>query len=104
MGRIVIVAYRPKPDCAAALDRLVADHVPYLRSLGLVSDRAPVVMRAGDGTVVEVFEWISADAIGRAHKSAEVQDLWLQFATVCDYVPVAEVAEAAALFSEFEAM
>lgn len=104
MGRIVIVAYRPKPGRDRALEALARGHHERLRAEGLVTDRQPILMRAGDGTVIEVLEWLSADAIAAAHGNAAVQRMWAEYAEVCDYVPVADVAEAAALFSEFEPM
>jgi quinol monooxygenase YgiN len=58
-GVIVIVAYRPKPGKEAELLELVRTRVPTLRKEGLVSDRAPIMMRARDGTIIEVSEWKS---------------------------------------------
>ncbi|MCA9612411.1 MAG: antibiotic biosynthesis monooxygenase [Sandaracinus sp.] len=100
MGRIVIACYRPKPGATDALHALVRTHVPRLRAEGLVTDRAPIAMAAEDGTVVEVFEWASREAIERAHASPVVHAMWEEFGAVCDYVPIASVAEASALFSE----
>lgn len=101
MERIVIACYRPKPGHEADLARLVDGHVGTLRARGLVTERTPVAMRAMDGTIVEVFEWASAAAIEQAHADPEVQRLWAEFAAVCDYVPIAGVAEAKSLFAEF---
>ena len=95
------MAYRPHEGQGGALLSLVDQHVPSLRKLGLVTDREPVIMQAQDGTVLEVFEWASAEAIAAAHESPEVQALWAQFATVCDYQPAGEVTEMSSLFSEF---
>lgn len=101
MGRIVIACYRPRPGQREALRKLVAGHVATLRGLGLVTDRAPITMEAQDGTFVEVFEWASREAIEAAHRHPDVLRMWEQYAEVCDYVPVAQVPEAASLFSEF---
>lgn len=101
MGRIVIVAYRPKPGREGELERLCAEHVPLLRSEELATGRNPVLMKAADGTLVEVFEWASGEAIEAAHRNPAVQGLWARFAKVCEYVPVASVPEASRLFSEF---
>lgn len=57
-----------------------------------------------DGTVVEVFEWLSTAAIERAHSSPAVQALWADFNAACDYLPMAELPEAKRIFSEFEAL
>ena len=102
MGRIVIVAYRPKPGREDDLKALVRRHVGRLQELGLATGREPVVMESADGTVVEVFEWVSPEAVEAAHRDPEVQAMWGEFAEVCDYVPVGQLQEAGQLFSEFE--
>ncbi len=98
---VVIACYRPKPGQQAALRALMPDHVPRLRAQGLVTDRAPIMMEAADGTIVEVFEWKSQQAIDSAHENPAVLEMWREYGEVCDYVPVATVAEAAQLFSNF---
>ncbi len=100
-GVIVIVAYRPHSGQEAALDALVAEHVPALRTAGLATTREPVIAKAKDGSVVEVFEWASEKAIELAHADEGVRALWERFDEVCDYVPVGELAEARELFSAF---
>lgn len=102
MGHIVIACYRPKEGKSAALEALVRGHVERLRAEGLVTDRTPIAARAADGTVVEIFEWHSAEAAERAHSNPAVLAMWEEFGAVCDYVPVGEVPEAAELFSGFE--
>jgi len=104
VGRVVIACYRPKPGRAADLDVLMATHVATLRSLGLATDRIPIMMRAADETVVEVFEWQSADAIATAHTNPVVQEMWRKYGEVCDYVPLATVAEASQMFADFTPM
>ena len=100
MGRIVIVGYRPKPGKNEELRALARSHHARLRDEGLVTERAPVLMESEDGTVIEVFEWKSREAIEQAHSSPAVQKMWEEYAAVCDYVPVAEVPEASQIFSE----
>ncbi|WP_297535050.1 hypothetical protein, partial [Nitrobacter sp.] len=39
--------------------------MPHLRAEGLVTDREPIIAVAADGTVIEVFEWVSQEAISR---------------------------------------
>lgn len=100
-GRIVIVAYKPKPGKADALKVLARTHVQRLRAEGLVTAREPVVMETQEGTIIEVFEWKSKQALESAHRNPAVQAMWKEYAEVCDYVPVASVEEAKQLFSEF---
>ena len=71
-GIVVIVAYRPKAGRESELLKLVRGRVPTLREEGLVTDRVPVLMRAKDGTIVEVSEWKSQAAIEEAHRNPRV--------------------------------
>src|SRR5262245_4494410 len=102
MGRFVIVAYSPKPGMAGRLLAAVRKHLQVLGEAGLVTDRPAYVMRAADGTVLEVFEWRSAGAIAQAHATPAVQALWAEFAAACDYRPLSGLAECQQLFAEFE--
>lgn len=104
MSRIVIVAYKPKPGKQAELEALMKTHLSILRAESLVTDRESILMRAADGTVIEVFEWLSKEAIENAHTNHRVQRMWQDYAEVCDYIPVAQVPEASQLFSEFGAL
>lgn len=83
------------------LHALARTHVPRLRAQGLAAERTPIVAVAADGTVVEVFEWVSAAAIVDAHTNPAVQAMWAEYAEVSTYVPVGELAEAGDLFAEF---
>jgi quinol monooxygenase YgiN len=101
-GLMVIVAYRPKRGKGAALLALARGHVAALRRLGLATARKECVMRAADGTVVEVFEWVSRAAVAAAHQHPAVAAIWAEYKEVCDYVPLRQLRETADLFAEFE--
>jgi hypothetical protein len=102
VGVAVIVCYRPRPGMDDALLDAVREHLPVLRNEGLVTERPATAMRGRDGTIVEVFEWASQEAIGRAHELPSVQELWARFERACEYVPLADVPEAGDLFAAFE--
>ena len=104
MGHIVIVGYKPKPGKNEALKTLMRTHLPRLQKEGLATNRESIIMEAEDGTIVEVFEWVSEDAIHNAHANPVVQQMWGEYAEVCDYVPVGSLAEAGNLFSGFKPM
>src|ERR1035438_7789276 len=93
MGSISVACYKPKPGCDAELVELVRGHLPPLRAEGLVTDRAWMVMRARDGTVVEIFEWVSQEAIAGAHANPLVLGLWKRFEAVCTYSIPSSIAE-----------
>jgi hypothetical protein len=59
VGSISIACYKPLPGREAALLDLVRNHLPPLRAEGLVSERPSITIRTEDGTIVEVFEWVS---------------------------------------------
>jgi hypothetical protein len=104
MGRFVIVAYAPKPGKDQGLLSAVQKHLTVLNQQGLVSDQPAHVLRAAVGTVVEVFEWRSAEVIQQAHHNPAVQALWAEFGAVCDYRRLAELAECQQMFAEFDAV
>ena len=102
MGRFVICAYKPKPGKATELLAVVRKHIQVLSAEGLVSERPPYAMLAQDGTVIEVFEWKSAEAIKQAHSNAVVHALWAEFGAACDCVPLTNLSECHQMFAEFE--
>jgi quinol monooxygenase YgiN len=102
MGRTVIVGYKPKPGKEAALKDLMKTHLPVLAKEGLVRGKESYIMEADDGTIVEVFEWLSEEAIEKAHTNPAVLEMWGKYAEVCDYIPVGNLAEIANLFSGFK--
>ncbi len=98
----MLAVYRPKPGCNEALLRETAEHVPLLRRLGLATDHPATALRAPDGTVVELFEWRSADTIAAAHEHPEVLAMWGRYAECSDYATLADLPNAASMFAEFE--
>lgn len=101
-GVCVIVAYRPKPGRDAELLELVRSRVPTLAKEGLVTSRTPVIMRAKDGTIIEVSEWKSREAIEAAHRNPNVLSMWNKFFALCDCVPLNTVPESTEMFAGFE--
>jgi hypothetical protein len=99
---ISVACYRPKPGCEDALLVEVRNHLPPLRAQGLVTERVPIVMRAQDGTVIEIFEWVSQEAIAGAHSNPVVLEIWERFVAVCDYEVPANIPEFQNMFAHFE--
>lgn len=101
MGVMVIALFKPKPGMGDALLACMRDHQPVLHAEGLVTDRPAYLMRAQDGTLLEVFEWRSQAAIDAAHANPRVHALWARCAACCDYVTLGDLAEAKAMFPGF---
>jgi hypothetical protein len=102
LGSISVACYKPRTGCEESLLELVRNHLPPLRAAGLVTDRLSIVMRTADGTIVEVFEWVSQEAIAGARHNPAVIDLWNRFAAVCCYEIPSTISEFQNMFSHFE--
>jgi hypothetical protein len=102
MGIIVISSYKPKPGKESELLEVVKSHVPVLRELGMATEREVIMMKSKSGTILEVFEWVSQDAIKQAHEHARVHRMWKEFESCCDYEILGNIEETKHLFSEFE--
>jgi len=101
MGVMVIVAYRQRPGKQALLLALTNEHLSVLREQHLATERQSYAMQASDGTVIEVFEWKSKEAITAAHTNPAVLNMWERYAEACEYVPLANVKECSDMFAEF---
>lgn len=101
----VIAAYRPKPGKDLELRKLVREHRRTLDKAHLVTKRPTLLLRApSDGTVLEIFEWVSAKAADEAHQNPDIREMWNRFALIADFVPLSEIREAGKPFSHFEGL
>lgn len=101
----VIAAYRPKPGKARELRKLIDEHRRTLADAQLVTPRRPLILRArSDGTLLEIFEWVSAKAADRAHRYAPIRAMWRKLSEVADFVALSDIKEAGKAFSHFEAL
>ncbi|HEY3887418.1 MAG TPA: hypothetical protein VGL73_02515 [Caulobacteraceae bacterium] len=101
-AQIVFALYRPHAEKDAALRRLIARHIPALRRLELITDRPSILARAGDGTYVEVFEWVSETAARTAHDHPDIAEIWDGMEQVADFTTLSGLAEAQRAFTHFE--
>lgn len=104
MGSISVACYKPRPGSEQALLALVREHLPPLRAEGLVTERESIVMRTADGTIIEVFEWVSKEAIAGAHTNPVVLSLWKRFEGVCSFEIPSSITELQNMFAHFEAV
>ena len=52
--------------------------------------------------MIEIFEWVSQEAIAGAHSNPVVLGIWKRFEAVCDYEVPANIAEFRNMFAHFE--
>ena len=99
---VVIAMYRPKEGKVVELEVLARKHFPTLKEYGLTTNREPFIGRASDGTILEVFEWISNEAAKKAHDHPAVAKIWEAMAMVCEFGKLEQLSEAKKPFPHFE--
>lgn len=102
MNLVAIASYKPKAGKENEFLQLLEKHVPTLRDEGLVSNKASYSMRAKDGTIIEVFEWLSSEAKALAHQNARVNAVWGQFFELAELVNLGGLEESTKPFAAFE--
>jgi hypothetical protein len=99
---VVIALYKPHAGKDAELRRIIAQHLPVLRRLELVTDRPAILARAKDGTYLEIFEWRTAESADLAHHHPEVAKVWEAMGAIADYPALESLGEARERFPHFE--
>lgn len=99
---LAFASYKPKQGQEAALMELVKKHLPKLRELGLATDRDNYVAKSSDGRIIEVFEWVSSNAVSAAHQHPAVSDIWEKMILVADFLPMNTLPECNGPFVDFE--
>lgn len=104
MNRAVtyVAAYRPHAGKEAELLEIVRRHVPTLRREGLATAHPVLLLRAADGTLIEIASWRSEEHSRAAHDNRAVREIWGAFAACCDFLALEDLAEAQRMFAHFE--
>ena len=101
MGIMAIACYRAKPGFERKMLAAVKQNTPLLASRGLITDRPVIIMKSENGTLLEIFEWVSKSAKAKAHTTTEVMALWNQMMQLGKNVKLASVPEANDVFANF---
>lgn len=99
---MAFATYKAKPGHEEALLELVKRHLPILRELQLATDKDSYIAKSKDGSLIEVFEWTSMNAIGAAHQHPAVADIWEKMTLIADFSPMSTLPEANRPFPGFE--
>jgi quinol monooxygenase YgiN len=102
MGEVVFALYKPHPGKDAAVRKVIAEHVPTLRRLEMVTDRPAFVVKSENGTYIEVFEWVSKEAVKTAHTHPEVAKVWEAMGQIADFAALDSLPESKKPFTHFE--
>lgn len=100
--QIVIAMYRPDEGKRDDMLEFVKTHVPALREYELVTDRPTILMEAEDGTLLELFEWVSPEAAGLAHEHPVIAKIWEGMGKVGSFKTLGQLPEAGQMFPHFQ--
>ena len=98
---MAFASYKAKEGKEAELMKLVDKHLPALRELGLVTDRSAYLAKSSNGTIIEVFEWVSMNAIGAAHQHPAISDIWEKMILIAEFPPMNTLPEGVKPFPGF---
>ena len=101
-SKIVIAIYKPHENKEHELKELISKHVPILKKHDLITHRESILVKSNNGNYIEIFEWKSNDDIEEAHKNPEVQKLWDEMETVCDFTNLESLEEIKDYFPQFK--
>lgn len=99
---LAIATYTPKAGHEKELFELVKRHLPVLRELEFATDRSNYIAKSQDGTIIEVFEWTSLDAINAAHQHPAIANIWEKMTLIADFHPMTTLPEGKKPFPGFE--
>ena len=102
MSRTGIVLYRPRKGKELELISMIRDHFPFLRTEGFITNKKVMAMKAKDGCVMVVFEWVSPESIVEAEKHSGVHEIWMQVSKVSDFEKPSNLKEFQEVFPDFE--
>ena len=97
----VVACYMPIPGKETGLREELQTHVDILLNQSLATDAPFIQMRSTDGTVMEVFEWTSQEAIATAHTNPVVLEMWKRFEACSTYIKFADLPESELLYAAF---
>ncbi|MGG1674415.1 antibiotic biosynthesis monooxygenase [Neobacillus sp. NRS-1170] len=105
MSELVFMAlYRPTPGNEEELMEVLKLHIPTLREEGLITDRELLTLQAEDGTIIEIAEWKSTEAIENAHQNPNVMAVWNKIGALSKLTSLSTLAEAQYPFPNFKAL
>ena len=104
MSKVGVILYRPRKGKEEELLKHIRAAFPMLRRNGFLTERKIFGMKAKDGRILVVFEWISEDAFDKAGAHPEVQEYWMEADRISSFDKPASLPEFQRTLPEFEAL
>ena len=97
-----ICVYRPKAPDDGQFRRKLDKHLEVLDAGGYLASRRHLILESEtDGAILELLEWKSSDAAGRAHDDPGVMAIWAELSEAADIIALKDLAEADRTFPHF---
>lgn len=100
-GLLAFAMYKPHDGKRAEFMAILDQHVPLLRELELITARDNYILEMEDGTLIDVFEWVSEEAKDLAHKHPAVGQLWGEMMKIATFPHLKDLANAEMPFPGF---
>lgn len=101
---LAFATYKAKEGKEKELLELVKKHLPILHELELATTRGNFIAEAKDGTIIEVFEWTSLNAIHAAHQHPAINAIWEKMTLIADFTPMSTLTEGQKPFPGFKVL
>jgi len=101
MSKIAIIAYKPLPGFDSGFKEVLKEHTLALKEEGFITNKDVYQMQSLDGTVIEVFEWVSESSKKEAHEHPRIMEIWNRFYEYAEMVKLMDVMECHEPFASF---
>lgn len=71
-----VIRYRVRPEAAQDFERVISDKWTRFQELGLITGPTVLVRAEDPNLFIEMFAWVSEDAVRRAHREPDVLSAW----------------------------
>jgi hypothetical protein len=99
--KLAFAMYKPKEGKEQELEEILIQHIPLLREYGLISEKETHTVRSNDGTIIEIFEWISDESKEVAHQHPAMRSLWGKMMAICTFPTLSDLPESKKSFPNF---
>jgi hypothetical protein len=97
-----MIVYKPYKGKAHELLPAVKASYLDLRKGGYVTLQPPKLMKASEGSVILVFEWVDKPMMALAQAAPVIQEHWMALSKICEFEKAMNLIEFQQPFSEFE--
>ena len=100
--QLAFAMYKPNEGKEGDLKEILKEHLPLLREFELISDKETYTIKATDGTIIEIFEWLSEETKAIAHQHPATRQLWGRMMAICTFPAMRDLDEGKRSFPDFQ--